>query len=290
MTIKEMEERCGMSRTNIRFYESEGLIRPDRRENGYRDYSPEDARTLMKVKLLRSMDVPLDQVKAAAFGERRLSEVLEDLDQDIDRRQTHQERTRQILQNMKEQNTEFENLKPEAYLDQLESETTVEDAPPKWNLPWRRYFARCFDVGVYSSLLSILLWDYQMPELFRYILPMLAMLVLEPLLLHLFATTPGKAIFGIRVTDREGNRLDYNTAIERTWTVMWEGEALRIPLVCQYFQYKSLSLAENGEPLSWEGESELTYRDDKLWRCFLYVAAEIAMCVLTGTILMHLGG
>ena len=72
MTIKEMEEKTQMSRTNIRFYESEGLIHPNRRENGYREYSESDARILMKVKLLRSMDIPLDQVKAAAFGEKQL--------------------------------------------------------------------------------------------------------------------------------------------------------------------------------------------------------------------------
>lgn len=39
MTIAELEARSGMTRANIRFYEAEGFIRPERRENGYRDYS-----------------------------------------------------------------------------------------------------------------------------------------------------------------------------------------------------------------------------------------------------------
>ena len=38
MTIKEMEEICGMSRANIRFYENEGLITPKRNENGWEVY------------------------------------------------------------------------------------------------------------------------------------------------------------------------------------------------------------------------------------------------------------
>ena len=46
MTIKELEERTGMARANIRFYESEGLLSPARQENGYRDYSEEDVKTL----------------------------------------------------------------------------------------------------------------------------------------------------------------------------------------------------------------------------------------------------
>lgn len=41
MTIKEIEELSGMPRANIRFYEAEGLLRPDRDANGYRNYSEE---------------------------------------------------------------------------------------------------------------------------------------------------------------------------------------------------------------------------------------------------------
>ena len=38
MTIKDVEERTGLSRSNIRFYEKEKLIEPSRNEsNGYRD-------------------------------------------------------------------------------------------------------------------------------------------------------------------------------------------------------------------------------------------------------------
>lgn len=39
MTIKDVEERTGLSRSNIRFYEKEKLIEPSRNEsNGYRDF------------------------------------------------------------------------------------------------------------------------------------------------------------------------------------------------------------------------------------------------------------
>lgn len=42
VTIAELEARSGMTRANIRFYESEGFLSPARRENGYRDYSEAD--------------------------------------------------------------------------------------------------------------------------------------------------------------------------------------------------------------------------------------------------------
>ena len=38
MTIKEVEAHTGLARANIRYYESQGLISPVRRENGYREY------------------------------------------------------------------------------------------------------------------------------------------------------------------------------------------------------------------------------------------------------------
>ena len=44
MTIKDVEERTGLSRSNVRFYEKEKLVEPSRNEsNGYRDYSASQA-------------------------------------------------------------------------------------------------------------------------------------------------------------------------------------------------------------------------------------------------------
>ena len=59
MTVKEVEERTGLPRANIRYYESEGLIHPNRGENGYRDYRQEDVDTLLKIKLLRQLGGPV---------------------------------------------------------------------------------------------------------------------------------------------------------------------------------------------------------------------------------------
>ena len=62
MNIKQVEQQTGMTRANIRYYEAEGLIRPQRRENGYREYTQEDVRTLQKIRLLRSMDISLEEI------------------------------------------------------------------------------------------------------------------------------------------------------------------------------------------------------------------------------------
>ena len=50
MKIKNVEERTGLSRSNVRFYEKEKLIEPSRNEsNGYRDYSENDVENIKKM-------------------------------------------------------------------------------------------------------------------------------------------------------------------------------------------------------------------------------------------------
>lgn len=63
MRIKEVEELTGITSKNIRFYEKEGLISPQRSENGYRDYSDEDIEILKSIKLYRKLDISLEDIK-----------------------------------------------------------------------------------------------------------------------------------------------------------------------------------------------------------------------------------
>ena len=58
MTIKEVEERTGLTRSNIRFYEKEKLIEPSRNDkNGYRDYSEKDVENIKKIAYLRTLEI-----------------------------------------------------------------------------------------------------------------------------------------------------------------------------------------------------------------------------------------
>ena len=60
MTIKELEERTGLLRANIRFYEEEGLLSPVRLANGYRDYSEEDLNWVELAKCMRSAGITVE--------------------------------------------------------------------------------------------------------------------------------------------------------------------------------------------------------------------------------------
>lgn len=76
MNIKEMEQRSGLPRSGIRFYESEGLLSPARAPNGYRDYSEDDLDTLTKIKRLRSLGLSLQEIKEVQSGALPLADAL----------------------------------------------------------------------------------------------------------------------------------------------------------------------------------------------------------------------
>ena len=64
MKINEVEALVGITRKNIRFYESEGLLTPRRNsENGYRDYGEGEVRTLLQIKLMRKLGVSLEEIR-----------------------------------------------------------------------------------------------------------------------------------------------------------------------------------------------------------------------------------
>lgn len=62
--IGEAARRAGVSATNIRYYEREGLLgRTARAGNDYRLYSPADVHRLRFIRLCRALDLSLDEVR-----------------------------------------------------------------------------------------------------------------------------------------------------------------------------------------------------------------------------------
>ena len=64
MTIKEIEEQTGLARSNIRFYEKEGLLaRPERSEGNYRLYGEADLERLRFVMHCRRHGMKLAEIR-----------------------------------------------------------------------------------------------------------------------------------------------------------------------------------------------------------------------------------
>lgn len=77
MKINEAEQAIGITKKNIRFYEQEGLLTPSRAANGYRDYSEADVDTLLRIKLLRKLDIPLEEIRRLQSGILTLDDCLQ---------------------------------------------------------------------------------------------------------------------------------------------------------------------------------------------------------------------
>ncbi|MGN0985875.1 MAG: MerR family transcriptional regulator [Candidatus Enterenecus sp.] len=77
MKINQVEQLVGITKGNIRFYEKEGLLTPTRdSDNGYRDYNEADVAWLKKIKLLRMLDVPIEEILKLKSGQLTLEDAM----------------------------------------------------------------------------------------------------------------------------------------------------------------------------------------------------------------------
>ena len=78
MTIQEVEERTGLTRSNIRYYEKEGLFSPKRdKENGYRNYSEGDVETIRRIAFLRTLGISVEEIRKIIAGKLSLCQTVE---------------------------------------------------------------------------------------------------------------------------------------------------------------------------------------------------------------------
>lgn len=76
MKTHELKKELGISKHTIFYYEKEGIVTPQRDDNGYRSYSQEDLQKLIMVKFLRNLNISIDDVKAILNNELDFKECL----------------------------------------------------------------------------------------------------------------------------------------------------------------------------------------------------------------------
>lgn len=271
MTIREIEEATGLPRANVRYYESLGLIHPARAANGYRDYRQEDLDTLLKIKLLRQLDCSLENIQALERGERSLEQVLSEVGAALEEQQAQTQHALALYRQLQADRPTWNDLQPERYLFWNPSASVelppVRDASENlsYYCPWRRYFARMLDYSLYLAL-----W-----ELFLCLVPrvnildaplwlnvvnaavaMGLMCVLEAAFLHFLGTTPGKALFGLKLTRSDGSHLGFLDALWRTGRAVLLGLGLMIPLVSLVALILSYQRCRHQVPQPWTLDDE----------------------------------
>lgn len=122
MTIKEAEEQTGLTRSNIRFYEKEGLIEPLRKEsNGYRDYTEQDVEAIKKIAFLRTMGITVEDIRRLSKKEARLHEVLEKQKKLLEEQLSELQNAKRICETLLAyEKMDYESLDVENYIADLE--------------------------------------------------------------------------------------------------------------------------------------------------------------------------
>ncbi|MCC0635073.1 MULTISPECIES: MerR family transcriptional regulator [unclassified Clostridioides] len=126
MTIKEVEEKTGLTRSNIRFYEKEMLIQPIRNEsNGYREYSDENIEDIKKIAYLRTLGISIDDIRNIILQQISLYEIVEKQEQVLKTQIYDLENAKTMCEKMLKFNElSYLNLKVEEYITEI---------PEYWN-------------------------------------------------------------------------------------------------------------------------------------------------------------
>lgn len=120
MKINQVEELVDITKKNIRFYEDMGLLNPERNpENGYREYSLKDVDMLQKIKLLRKLSVPIEEIKEVQKGTLSFSDCMDREVVRLDQEEQSINVMRELLSALREEVFDFSSLNAALYLERM---------------------------------------------------------------------------------------------------------------------------------------------------------------------------
>lgn len=121
MKIYQVEELVGITKKNIRFYEEQKLLCPRRNpENDYREYSLEDVRQLEKIKLLRKLSVPIEDIRLIESGKLSLSQSMKGQIERIEKEEQNAQVMKELCTRLRDENTDLKTLNASFYLSEME--------------------------------------------------------------------------------------------------------------------------------------------------------------------------
>ena len=121
MKIYQVEELVGITKKNIRFYEEQKLLCPKRNpQNDYREYSLEDVRQLEKIKLLRKLSVPIEEIRLIEVGKVSLTQSMNQQIERIEKELQNAELMKELCARLRDEATDLKTLNASFYLSEME--------------------------------------------------------------------------------------------------------------------------------------------------------------------------
>ena len=192
MKINEVEALVGITKKNIRFYEAEGLLTPRRNsENGYRDYGEAEVDALRRIKLLRKLGFPLEEIRQMQTGSRTVGDGMRRHLVTLEREQENLRSAAQLCAGLTDCAEKLDALDAQSLLEKMEemeqSGTTFQN---KQSQDIRTRYVAPVAVTVLMVLLMLgliwlFLWAFETDPAGAPPLPLLALFVAVPALVAL---------------------------------------------------------------------------------------------------------
>ena len=144
--------------------------------------------------------------------------------------------------------------------------------------PWVRYWARLFDLYVFSIILGFVLgaiaprFVETTNEIVFAMILLFIWIFVESLLLSTFQTTPGKWLFKTNLKVESGKQIDFSQALTRSIKVWWRGLGTGFPiasLVTLIIAYNNLN---RGGITSWDRDAGIAVVHEKIGASRVFVA------------------
>ena len=172
MKINEVEALAGITKKNIRFYEEQGLLSPRRNaENGYRDYGEEEVQILLRIRLLRKLGLPIEEIRQMLQGVHTVGDGMRRHMVSLEREKRNLEQSINLCRELQSQDIPISSLDAQGLLkrmERMEQDGTafrnrqVQDVRVQYRAP---VIVTVIMVALMAALCGLILWGYmQDPE------------------------------------------------------------------------------------------------------------------------------
>ena len=172
MKINEVEALVGITKKNIRFYEEQGLLSPKRNsENSYRDYGDEEVQTLQRIKLMRKLGIPIEDIRIMLTGSHTVADGMRRHLITLEREKRNLQQSITLCQQLQNQDVPITEMDADTILTQMSElerggttfqNKQVQDIRVRYIAP---VVIAVIVVAVMAGLSGILFWAYHIaPE------------------------------------------------------------------------------------------------------------------------------
>jgi len=172
MKINEVEQKAGITKKNIRFYEEQGLLHPRRNaENGYREYSQKEVEILRRIRLLRKLGLPIEEIRKMLEGTHTVADGMRRHMITLEREKRNLEQSMTLCRQLQNLDVPVDELDTESILAQMEElerggttfrNKQAEDVRVRYVAP---VIVTLVMVALMIGMIALVLWAYRIsPE------------------------------------------------------------------------------------------------------------------------------